>query len=150
MATIRADSKKTLGLIIGSYKLLLSVGFWFVSKYTNAGNSYFSSILYFYKYCVDIVGIGFYILFFQKFYKLKKQNILTEEIVLVKPKKLVLQEIQAIDSISRNSSVDDSKSKEINASKELIYSSKIDAVVSQSWTQDDFKETQNAKRDFKK
>ncbi|CAL6028751.1 Hypothetical_protein [Hexamita inflata] len=46
MATIRADSRKTLGLIIGSYKLLLSVGFWFVSKYTNAGNSYFSSILY--------------------------------------------------------------------------------------------------------
>ncbi|CAL6028749.1 Hypothetical_protein [Hexamita inflata] len=107
-------------------------------------------ILYFYKYCVDLVGMGFYILFFQQFYKLKKQNIFSEEIVQVKPKKLVLQEIQAIDSISRNSSVDDSKSKEINISKELIYCSKIDAVVSQSWTQDDVKETQNAKRDFKK
>ncbi|CAL6049645.1 MatE_and transmembrane domain-containing protein [Hexamita inflata] len=150
MAVIRSDSRKSLGLTIGSYKLLLSVAFWFVAKYTNMGNSYFSSILYYYKYCIDLVGIGFYILFFQKFYKLKKQNIIPEDYTQVKPKLLVLQEIQTIEPISRNTSVDDSKSKEINTSKELIYSSKIDVAVSQSWTQDDAKEIMNSKNDFKK
>ncbi|CAL6022844.1 MatE_and transmembrane domain-containing protein [Hexamita inflata] len=130
-AVIFSDLNKLIKFIIGSFKLILSVGFWFTAKYTNTGNSHYSSMLYLYKYCTDIIGFGFYVLFFQKFYRLKKMNQCEQEI---KEPKLILQELQTIESVSRNAS-EDSKSKEV---KDLS-ASKTKEIISQSWALDEVK-----------
>ncbi|CAL6090931.1 MatE_and transmembrane domain-containing protein [Hexamita inflata] len=148
MAVVRSESNFKVGTVIGVFKVVLAIGFWAIGKYTNNGNSHFSTMINFYKYCVDIIGFGFYILVFIKFHKLRKFNVQEEQVndVSVKPPKLVLQQMQPIDPISRNStedskSKDQSKeSKEATTSKDITKSSKLDLIQSQSWTGDEGKD----------
>ncbi|CAL6014516.1 MatE_and transmembrane domain-containing protein [Hexamita inflata] len=149
MAVIRSDSNMKVGIVVGAFKLILSISFWLVGKYTNNGNSHYSTMVYFYKYCVDIIGLGFFILILLKFVKLRKFNVQEESDINSKqPPTLILQEMQPIDPISRNTSTDrDSKSKdqskEALTSKEFTKSSKIDLVISQqsqSWTNEEGKD----------
>ncbi|CAL6083992.1 MatE_and transmembrane domain-containing protein [Hexamita inflata] len=155
MAVVRSESNKKMGSIIGVFKLLLSIAFWLVGHFTNSGNSHFSTMIYFYKYCVDLIGFGFYILIFVKYHKLRKFNYQEEQQIHAEqgqgqgPPKLVLQEIQPIDPVSRNTSTDrDSKSKdqskdmskEATTSKDITKSSKLDLIQSQSWTLEEGKE----------
>ncbi|CAL5997143.1 Hypothetical_protein [Hexamita inflata] len=80
-------------LEIGTFKLLLSVGLWLVGKYTNSGNAQFSYMLYYYKYCIDIIGAAFYLIILMKL-RLRKRN--QVEQMLDKPQ-LVLQSMQTIE-----------------------------------------------------
>ncbi|CAL5970837.1 Hypothetical_protein [Hexamita inflata] len=146
VALIRSEQKQGKGIIIGTFKLIISVGIWFVAKYTNQGNSHFSAMLYFYKYCVDIIGLGFYVLIFAKYRKLKlnskieEQQTVQHKVELEAPK-LVLQQIKDLENISRNTSTDrESKSKEITTSRDIQKSSKQDVFLSQSWALEENKE----------
>ncbi|CAL6109577.1 Hypothetical_protein [Hexamita inflata] len=157
MAVIKSESTMRVGLVLGSVKILLSVGFYLVGYYVNKGMAHFSSFVYYYKYCVDVLGFGFFILYFIKFYKLKKYNqdditqsknnsvINNSEIrqqnksnnTVVRnsePPRLVLQQMQPIDYLSRNTSTEnttESKSKESD-----IRASKYDVIYSQNVSDD--------------
>ncbi|CAL6090977.1 MatE_and transmembrane domain-containing protein [Hexamita inflata] len=143
MAVVRSDSSKKVGLLLGSIKMALSGCFWYVGYQLNTSSCHFSSMIFYYRYCGDILGFGFYTLYFIKFLKLRKFNVSDEPVhVEVKPPKLVLQEMQPIDPISRNST--DSKSKDQSkeaTSKEYTKSSKLDLFQSQSWTGDEGKDS---------
>ncbi|CAL6090987.1 MatE_and transmembrane domain-containing protein [Hexamita inflata] len=143
MAVVRSDSSKQVGLLLGSIKMALSGCFWYVGYQLNTSSCHFSSMIFYYRYCGDILGFGFYTLYFIKFLKLRKFNVSDEPVhVEVKPPKLVLQEMQPIDPISRNST--DSKSKDQSkeaTSKEYTKSSKLDLFQSQSWTGDEGKDS---------
>ncbi|CAL6109593.1 MatE_and transmembrane domain-containing protein [Hexamita inflata] len=110
MAIIKSESSMRVGLVIGATKMLMATLFWYVGYLLNLKKSHFSSLVFYYRYCVDILGFGFFILYFRKFLKLKLQtsdqpNTAKRE---VEPPKLVLQEMQPIDHISRHASVDES------------------------------------------
>ncbi|CAL5973423.1 Hypothetical_protein [Hexamita inflata] len=66
------------------------------------------------RYCADVLGLGFYILYFRKFLKLKLQNADQQAQPQKEPSKLILQEMQPIDHISRHISGNDSTENEIN------------------------------------
>ncbi|CAL6094722.1 Hypothetical_protein [Hexamita inflata] len=92
-----------------------------VRQFANSGNAQFSYMLYYYKYCVDIVGVAFYLIILMKL-RLRNRNQVEE---IDKPQ-LVLQCVQTIEPISRDSETE-TKSKEYtsrdaNASKDLIQS----------------------------
>ncbi|CAL5990993.1 DinF_Protein [Hexamita inflata] len=138
-AIIYSEANKTKGVVIGTMKIVFSVGIWMVAKYTNQGNSHFSVMLYFYKYCVDIVGVGYYVLLFAKYYRIRKINKAEEVVFVEQPAKIVLQQMQSMDNISRNTSTDrESKSKELTTSRDIQKSSKQDMI--QSWALEDTKE----------
>ncbi|CAL5971424.1 Hypothetical_protein [Hexamita inflata] len=138
-AVIYSEANKTKGVVIGTLKIIFSVGIWMVAKYTNQGNSHFSVMLYFYKYCVDIVGVGYYVLLFAKYYRIRKINIAEEVVFVEQPAKIVLQQMQNMDNISRNTSTDrESKSKEPTTSRDIRKSSKQDMI--QSWALEENKE----------
>ncbi|CAL6060489.1 MatE_and transmembrane domain-containing protein [Hexamita inflata] len=130
-AYIRSESNK-IKMIIGSFKFLLSIAFWLVSKYTNSGNSHFSTVLNYYKYCVDLIGAGFFVLILQKLNRLRKMNQIEESAERMEPPKLVLQNIQPIEAVSRTSNTEETKSKSI--SKEF---KEMKEVQSQSWALED-------------
>ncbi|CAL6089935.1 Hypothetical_protein [Hexamita inflata] len=116
----KAEQNVTIMLEIGTFKLLLSVGLWLVGKYTNSGNAQFSYMLYYYKYCVDIVGAAFYLIILMKL-RLRNRNQVEE---IDKPQ-LVLQCVQTIEPISRDSETETKSkftSRDANASKDLIQS----------------------------
>ncbi|CAL6107543.1 MatE_and transmembrane domain-containing protein [Hexamita inflata] len=109
-AVMRSDPHSKVGFFTGSFKLLLSIGFYLTAKYTNIGNSHYSSMLYLYKYCTDLVGFGLFILYLQKFYILKKNSV---EELIKEPKKLVLQELHVIE-ISGQSEPKETKESKTN------------------------------------
>ncbi|CAL6064450.1 Hypothetical_protein [Hexamita inflata] len=126
-AVMRSNPNTYMGLFTGSFKLVLAVGFWLTAKYTNSGNSHYSAMLYRYKYCTDIVGLGLFVLYFQKFYTLKKRNSTQEE---MKESKLIPQELQVIETVSIQQS----------ESKETLQESKTNEIlVSQSQTHEESK-----------
>ncbi|CAL6065768.1 Hypothetical_protein [Hexamita inflata] len=159
MAVIKSESTMRVGLVLGSVKMLLSVGFYLVGYYVNKGMAHFSSFVYYYKYCVDVLGFGFFILYFIKFYKLKKynqdnitqsknnsiaqinnsqlrqQNKSNNTVVRNSEPRLVLQQMQPIDNLSRNTSTEnttESKSKE----QSDVRASKYDVIYSQNVSDD--------------
>ncbi|CAL5999402.1 Hypothetical_protein [Hexamita inflata] len=88
MAVIRSDSNMKVGIVVGTFKLLLSISFWLVGKFTNNGNSHYSTMVYFYKYCVDITsnkkqGLDFS---YQHF-----QSLLSQESLMFKKIKILIQ-----------------------------------------------------------
>ncbi|CAL5973545.1 MatE_and transmembrane domain-containing protein [Hexamita inflata] len=69
---IHSDQKHKVGFVIGLIKLLLVIGFWYVGSWINSKYAHFSTMIFYYKYCVDILGFGFYVLIYIKFNNLKK------------------------------------------------------------------------------
>ncbi|CAL6086589.1 MatE_and transmembrane domain-containing protein [Hexamita inflata] len=149
IAYIRSDQKNKVGLVIGLVKLILVVGFWYVGSWLNSKYAHFSTIIFYYKYCVDILGFGFYVLIYIKFYNLKKtyqnQNNSQHDVVqdnmevtINLPPRLVLKSMQPIDYISRNASTENTNethSKE-DTSKDVTRSSKYNIVPSQGISED--------------
>ncbi|CAL6065782.1 MatE_and transmembrane domain-containing protein [Hexamita inflata] len=112
MAVIKSESTMRVGLVIGATKMLMATLFWYVGYLLNLKKSHFSSLVFYYRYCVDILGFGFFILFYRKLLKLKLQTTDQPNTTVkreVEPPKLILQEMQPIDHISRNISGDDSQ-----------------------------------------
>ncbi|CAL6090989.1 MatE_and transmembrane domain-containing protein [Hexamita inflata] len=143
-AYIRADQKQRTGLIIGTVKLVLVLCFWLIGSQLNSTQAHFSTMIFYYKYCVDILGFGFYILIFKKFYNLKKvhqdlnmqpNDVIQENqnAILIEPR-LVLKQMQPLDHISRTASTDNTNefvSKEEVTSKDISRSSKYNIAPSQ-------------------
>ncbi|CAL5973449.1 MatE_and transmembrane domain-containing protein [Hexamita inflata] len=112
IAVIKSESSMRVGIILGSVKMVMATLFWYVGYYLNFKKSHFSTLINYYRYCADVLGLGFYILYFRKFLKLKLQTTDQPNTTAkreVEPPKLILQEMQPIDHISRNISGDDSQ-----------------------------------------
>ncbi|CAL5973521.1 MatE_and transmembrane domain-containing protein [Hexamita inflata] len=143
-AYVRADQKHKTGLVIGTVKMVLVVFFWLIGSKLNSTQAHFSTMIFYYKYCVDILGFGFYILVFKKFHNLKKvqhdQNMQQNDVIqenqnaiLIEPR-LVLKQMQPLDHISRTASTDNTNethSKEEPTSKDISRSSKYNIAPSQ-------------------
>ncbi|CAL6084066.1 Hypothetical_protein [Hexamita inflata] len=120
--------------------MALSGCFWYVGSKLNTQSAHFSTMIYYYRYCVDILGFGFFILYYIKFSKLRNLNVPDDKPVqnIQNAPKLVLFEMQPIEPIRH--SIDTSKectdqSRQDIMSKEVTKSSKVEVIFSQSMTE---------------
>ncbi|CAL6048309.1 Hypothetical_protein [Hexamita inflata] len=110
-AVLKSNPNSKISYYIGSFKLIISISFWLTAKYTNYGNTHCSSMLYYYKYCTDLIGFGLYVIYFKQFYLLKKKNCIQEQFGK-EPEKLVLRELEIMEPLNISEESQSSKTKE--------------------------------------